>query len=185
LSPQRGVATKVTDAVERIPTIENGCGGPCGRPPLSPQRAVRTIENDTIFFLEASRLFDYHSHHQKTIFNKIHLMHLLEHFHESCSVRLRPRQGDCVTATKRAHLIRPAATFFYLNFHLPLSGSSGLGRWDCPAACRRQDSGADEFVTFWHWSLTQCAGSQNRSGLCPKLEPLIERPAKASSHLQE
>jgi hypothetical protein len=76
-------------------------------------------------------------------------------------------------------------SLLYLNFPLTLSGSKGMGRWDCPAACRRQDSGADEFVTFWHWSLTQCAGSQNRSGLCPKLEPLIERPAKASSHLQE
>jgi hypothetical protein len=40
------------------------------------------------------------------------------------------------------HLIRPAATFLYLNFPLTLSVSNGLGRWDCPAACRRQDSGA-------------------------------------------
>jgi hypothetical protein len=73
----------------------------------------------------------------------------------------------------------------YLNFHLTLSESKGMGRWDCPAACRRQDSGADEFVTLWHWPLVKCVGSQNRSGLCPKLEPLIERPTKASSHLQE
>ena len=82
-------------------------------------------------------------------------------------------------------LIRPAATFLYLNFRLTLSVKSGMGRWDCPAACRRQDSGADEFVTFWHWFLTKCAGSLNRSCLCPKLEPLIERPAQVSSHLQE
>ncbi len=34
--------------------------------------------------------------------------------------------------------------FLYLNFRLTLSVSNGLGRWDCPAACRRQDSGADE-----------------------------------------
>jgi hypothetical protein len=76
-------------------------------------------------------------------------------------------------------------TLLYLNFRLTLSGSMGLGRWDCPAACRRQDSGADEFVTLWHWSLTGCAGSKSRSCLCPELEPLIERPTKASSHLQE
>ena len=73
----------------------------------------------------------------------------------------------------------------YLNFRLPLSGSSGLGRWDGPAACRRQDRGADELVALWHWLWAKCAGSQSRSGLCPKLEPLIERPLKASSHLQE
>jgi hypothetical protein len=82
-------------------------------------------------------------------------------------------------------VIRISVTFLYLNFPLPLSGSSGLGRWGCPAACRRQDSGADELVTFWHWPLAKCAGSQSRSCLCPKLEPLIERPTKASSHLQE
>ena len=81
--------------------------------------------------------------------------------------------------------IRPSDTLLYLNFHLTLSVSNGLGRWDCPAACRRQDSGADEFVTFWHWLLAKCAGSRNRSCPCPKLEPLIERPTKASSHLQE
>ena len=73
----------------------------------------------------------------------------------------------------------------YLNFHLTLSVSNGLGRWDCPAACRRQDSGANEFALVWHGSMTQCVRSLNRSCLCPKLEPLIERPAKASSHLQE
>ena len=76
-------------------------------------------------------------------------------------------------------------TLLYLLFHLTLSVSNGLGRWDCPAAGRRQDSGADEFVSLWHWSLAMCAGSLNRSCLCPKLEPLIERPTKASSHLQE
>jgi hypothetical protein len=73
----------------------------------------------------------------------------------------------------------------YLNFRLTLSGSAGMGRWDCLPACRPEGSGADEFVTFWHWLLAKCAGSRNRSCLCPKLEPLIERPAKASSHLQE
>jgi hypothetical protein len=61
----------------------------------------------------------------------------------------------------------------------------GMGRWDCLPACRPEGSGAGEFVTFWHWLLAKCAGSLNRSCLCPKLEPLIERPAKASSHLQE
>ena len=79
----------------------------------------------------------------------------------------------------------PHPTLLYLNFRLTLSVSNGMGRWDCPAACRRQDSGADEFVTLWHWLLARCAGSLNRSCRCPKLEPLIERPAKASSHLQE
>jgi len=78
-----------------------------------------------------------------------------------------------------------SSILLYLNFHLPLSGIGGLGRWDCPAACRRQDSGADEFVILWHWPLAKCVGSQNRSCLYPKLEPLIERPTKASSHLQE
>src|SRR2546425_7895487 len=76
-------------------------------------------------------------------------------------------------------------SLLYLNFPLPLSGSNGLGRWDCPAACRRQDSGADEFVSLWHGSGTKCARSKSRSCLCPKLEPLMERPTKASSHLQE
>jgi hypothetical protein len=42
--------------------------------------------------------------------SKIFSSFRLEHFHQSGSVRLRPRQGDCVTATKRAHLIQPAAT---------------------------------------------------------------------------
>jgi hypothetical protein len=73
----------------------------------------------------------------------------------------------------------------YLVFHLSLSGNIGWGRWNCPAACRRQDSGADEFVALWHWLLTKCVGSLSRSCLCPKLEPLIERPSKASSYLQE
>jgi hypothetical protein len=73
----------------------------------------------------------------------------------------------------------------YLNFHLTLSGSDDMGRWDCLPACRPEGSGADEFVTLWHWLFARCAGSLNRSCLCPKLEPLIERPTKASSHLQE
>jgi hypothetical protein len=34
--------------------------------------------------------------------SKIFSSFRLEHFHQSGSVRLRPRQGDCVTATKRA-----------------------------------------------------------------------------------
>jgi hypothetical protein len=76
-------------------------------------------------------------------------------------------------------------TFLYLRFPLTLSDSLDLGRWNCPAACRRQDSGADELVTFWHWFLTKCVGSLSHSCLCPKLEPLMERPAKASSYLQE
>ena len=75
----------------------------------------------------------------------------------------------------------------YLNFRLTLPMSNGMGRWDCPAACRRQDSGADEFVVLWHWSVTKCVGSQSRSCLCPKLEPLMERSrlCGTSSHLQE
>jgi len=76
-------------------------------------------------------------------------------------------------------------TLLYLRFPLTLSVRTGMGRWDCPAACRRQDSGVDEFVTLWHWLLAECAGSLNRSHLCPKLEPLMERPAKACSYLQE
>jgi hypothetical protein len=89
-----------------------------------------------------------------------------------------------VSQTEWFHVLLIPA-FLYLNFRLTLSVNNGLGRWGCPAACRRQDSGADEFVTFWHWFLTKCAGSLNRPCLCPKLEPLIERPAKVSSHLQE
>ena len=73
----------------------------------------------------------------------------------------------------------------YLNFPLTLSVSNGLGGWDGPAACRRQDRGADELVAFWHWSLTRCAGSRSRWCLCPELEPLMERPAQACSYLQE
>jgi hypothetical protein len=76
-------------------------------------------------------------------------------------------------------------SLLYLNFPLHLSLRDDLGRWDCPAACRRQDSGADEFVILWHWLLAKCVGSQNRSLLCPKLEPLIERPTTACSYLQE
>jgi len=60
-----------------------------------------------------------------------------------------------------------------------------MGRWKCPAACRRQDSGANEFDTLWRWRFAMRVRSLNRSFLCPKLEPLIERPFKACSHLQE
>jgi hypothetical protein len=80
------------------------------------------------------------------------------------------------------HLI-PA--LLYLSFPLHLSWNEGLGRGNCPAACRRQDSGADELDTLWHWLLARCVGSKSRPSLCPKLEPLIERPTKASSYLQE
>jgi hypothetical protein len=73
----------------------------------------------------------------------------------------------------------------YLNFPLTLPDGNGLGSWDCPAACRRQDSGADELVALWHWPWAKCAGSQSRSCWCPKLEPLMERPTAASSYLQE
>jgi len=76
-------------------------------------------------------------------------------------------------------------TLLYLRFPLFLFWNEDLGRGNCPAACRRQGSGADEFVTLWHWLLAKCAGSLSRSCLCPKLEPLIERPTKASSYLQE
>lgn len=75
-------------------------------------------------------------------------------------------------------------SLLYLSFHLTLSVSKRMGRWGCVAACRRQRSGADEFVSLWRWILSTRARSQNRSLLCPKLEPLIERPNKASSHLQ-
>src|SRR5579859_3071401 len=73
----------------------------------------------------------------------------------------------------------------YLPFHLSLSGTDRMGRWDRLPACRPEGSGADEFVVLWHWLLAKCAGSLSRSCLCPKLEPLIERPTKARSHLQE
>ena len=76
-------------------------------------------------------------------------------------------------------------TLLYLDFRLTLFMRMDLGRWDCPAACRRQDSGADELVILWHGPLAKCAGSQSRWCLCPKLEPLMERPCKASSDLQE
>jgi hypothetical protein len=82
-------------------------------------------------------------------------------------------------------LLALTPTLLYLNFRLSLSGINGWGRWDCPAACRRQDSGTNELVTLWHWLLAKCVGSQSLLPLCPKLEPLIERPTKASSHLQE
>ena len=82
---------------------------------------------------------------------------------------------------------KPALTpaLLYLNFRLTLSVDMDMGRWDCPAACRRQDSGTDEFVALWHRFLTVCVGSLNRWRPCPKLEPLMERPTKASSYLQE
>ena len=76
-------------------------------------------------------------------------------------------------------------TLLYLPFPLTLSVMTDLGSWDCPAACRRQDSGTDVFVTLWHGSAIQCVGSRNRSGLCPKLEPLMERPTTACSDVQE
>jgi hypothetical protein len=60
-----------------------------------------------------------------------------------------------------------------------------MGRWNCLPACRREGSRADEFVALWRWLLSKRVGSQNRSLLCPKLEPLIERPSKVSSDLQE
>jgi len=60
-----------------------------------------------------------------------------------------------------------------------------MGRWNGLPACRREGRGADEFVALWRWVLPKRVGSQNRSFLCPKLEPLIERPSKASSYLQE
>ena len=89
----------------------------------------------------------------------------------------------CLLAGKEAFSLTPA--LLYLNFPLTLSVKTDLGRWDFPAACRRQECGADEFVTLWHWRLTKCAGSRSRSCQCPKLEPLMERPSKASSYLQE
>ena len=94
---------------------------------------------------------------------------------------------DAFALMMRAVLIAVPLTpaLLYLPFRLSLSGASRMGRWDCLPACRREGSGVDEFVALWHWFLTKCAGSQNRSPLCPKLEPLIERPSKASSYLQE
>ena len=73
----------------------------------------------------------------------------------------------------------------YLRFRLSLNLCMGMGRWNCPAACRRQDRGEHVLVALWHWSLAKCVGSQSRVGLCPQLEPLSERPSKACSHLQE
>src|ERR1700755_1357422 len=69
-----------------------------------------------------------------------------------------------------------------LRFPLTLSWNEDLVRGTCPAACRRQDSGADEFATLWCWLLAKPAGSMSLPSLCPKLEPLIERPATASSY---
>jgi hypothetical protein len=60
-----------------------------------------------------------------------------------------------------------------------------MGRWNCLRARRPEGNGADEFVVLWRWLLSKRVGSQNRSFLCPKLEPLTERPSKASSYLQE
>jgi hypothetical protein len=76
-------------------------------------------------------------------------------------------------------------SLLYLSFRLSLSRMHWMSRWDCLPACRREGSGADEFVTLWHGPLVRCVGSQNRSLLCPKLEPLIERPSTASSYVQE
>jgi hypothetical protein len=79
-------------------------------------------------------------------------------------------------------LIKPP---LYLRFHLSLSGVCPMGRWNCLPACRREGSRADEFAAPRRWLLAKRAGSQNRSLLCPQLEPLLERPYKASSYLQE
>ena len=79
----------------------------------------------------------------------------------------------------------PTPALLYLPFRLNLSGLDWMRRWDCPAACRRQGSGADELVALWHWCVAKCVGSLSRSCLCPKLEPLNERPCKASSYMQE
>jgi len=80
-------------------------------------------------------------------------------------------------------LLTPA--LLYLPFRLNLSGMDWMRRWDCPAACRRQGSGANELVALWHWFEAKCVRSLSRSCLCPKLEPLKERPSKASSYVQE
>src|SRR5882757_8894426 len=72
----------------------------------------------------------------------------------------------------------------YLNFRLTLSVVMDMERWDCPAACRRQDSGAPELVALWHWFVAKSVGSLSRACLCPKLEQLMERPGKASSYVQ-
>ena len=98
---------------------------------------------------------------------------------------MEERAGERRCSSSGLDQLPLSPTLLYLNFRLTLSVSNGLGRWDCPAACRRQDSGADEFVTLWHRSVTKCVGSRNRSCLCPKLEPLMERPDKACSYLQE
>ena len=88
-------------------------------------------------------------------------------------------------AEKLVKILSLTQTLLYLKFHLTLSGGLDLGRWSCPAACRRQGSGADELDTLKRWSLAKCVGSLSRWYLCPKLEPLMERPCKASSYLQE
>ena len=83
--------------------------------------------------------------------------------------------------------VEPSLTLalLYLNFHLCLSGLGQIGRWDCLPACRREGSGANEFVALWRGILSQHVGSLNHLPLCPKLEPLMERPVEASSYLQE
>jgi len=73
----------------------------------------------------------------------------------------------------------------YLIFHLSLSGTDWMGRWSCLPACRREGSGADELVSPRRQFKAEREMSLSRWLLCPKLEPLIERPSKASSYLQE
>gem|GEM_PF-5208869 len=58
-------------------------------------------------------------------------------------------------------------------------------KWTWPPARSPEGRGSSGFVPVWHEALTQCASSENRSGRCPKLEPLLERPCRASSHGQE
>jgi superfamily II DNA or RNA helicase len=73
----------------------------------------------------------------------------------------------------------------YLDFPLSLPAMVWRGRGTCPPACRREGRGAGVFVAVWHGALTPCASSRNRSRVCPKLEPLMERPSRASSYVQE
>ena len=75
------------------------------------------------------------------------------------------------------HRLVGRAVLLYLNFPLTLSVSKRMGRWDCLPACRPEGSGTGGLVVLWHWPLAKCVGSRSRLCLCPKLEPLIERPA--------
>jgi len=56
-----------------------------------------------------------------------------------------------------------AWTLLYLNFRLTLSVVMDMERWDCPAACRRQDSGAPELDTLWHRFVAESVGSLSRA----------------------